>query len=151
VGREQTVEVAGEALRLGRLTRRVWAEFLAWAKGVLPNPLAVAKEQLAGLGEKEAASLVSAALYIASGHLSVTDQRVLQLRNSPEGLAQLLLLLLRPAHPSATEDLAWAVLQLLGENKVQELLRVAEGRYPPLAPPPGPGAPPSSPAPPTGT
>src|SRR4051794_28355490 len=106
VGRPQTVEALGRTFTLARWTRAVWGEFLDWARNKLPDPRKAAVEFLEVVDKKDAAlrdTIVREALAESLEYLSVNSPRVARLLDSLEGTTRLVYLLLKPAHPDATE------------------------------------------------
>jgi hypothetical protein len=133
VGRSQTVSALGTAYTLGRWDRRVWAEFLEWAKGRLPDPRKAAAEFLAMLPADDLESrsaVVKAALAESTEHLSITSPKVQALLQSIEGGTYLVYLLLKRHHPEVTEDLAYDVFTAVGPERMQEAMTRCAGVAP---------------------
>lgn len=135
VGRPQTVEALGQTWTLARWDRRVWAEFLEWAKTKLPEPRKTAAEFLAMLPEGPdrqavAETIVTKALDESTSHLSVGSPKVTQLLTSIEGGVYLLYLLLKRNHPEATEDTAYDLFTAVGPDVAQDLMGKCSGAAP---------------------
>src|SRR5262245_25399342 len=99
LGREQTVNALGRQWRLTRFDRSVWADWLDWARPLIPHPLEVIRGKLEGMPEDVAIALVEHAADQALVHLQSSSRPVQMLLYSAEGLTQVVYLLARPQHP----------------------------------------------------
>jgi hypothetical protein len=133
VGREQVVEALGRQWKVGRWTRRVWADFLAWAKPLVPDPLKVAKRALAEFDPAFHAAIVERAVELSGEYLSVGSPQVGRLLDSVEGTVHVLWLLLKDGNPGVTEDDAFDLAAALGPVGLRAVLDASAGRVPPGA------------------
>src|SRR5262245_43027442 len=104
IGREQEIQALGRTWRLSRFTRALWAQFLEWARKVIPNPLDVIKPHLKDFTVEQQNLLVEKAGERALNHLQENGKDTQALLNSADGAAYLLYLLLQQHHPEATLD-----------------------------------------------
>src|SRR5262245_2841582 len=109
LGREQTVTALDRPWRLSRFDRRIWADWLDWARPLVPHPLEVIRGKLDGLSEDQAVALVEHAADQALVHLQSSSRPVQQLLYSAEGLTQIVYLLAREHQPDITHDDAFSI------------------------------------------
>lgn len=131
VGRETTVEALGRTWRVGRWSRSVWEEFLAWARPRIPDPLEIASRHLDRFPPHMQEMLVRHACDRAADYLGASSPQVQQCLTSLEGSVHLLYLLLRRNHPEVTEDMAMDIAVEAGAAEVKKAFDAAAGRQPP--------------------
>lgn len=127
VGREQTIEACGRVWRVSRWTRAVWAEWLAWARSVLPDPVEVALKHLDTIPPDLRDSWVRMALDRKLTFLSLGSPEVRTLLTSLEGTVRVLWILLKKYQPDATEDDAFDVAMELGQAELDALVKRVSG------------------------
>lgn len=137
VGREQTEQALGERWTFGRWDRAVWADFFAYARTVLPNPVEVAAKSIDKLPQPAAEFLVRCALDKACSYLSVGSPEVQSFLSSIEGGSYLAYLLLRKHHPTLSEDDAFNVFMAMSQvpaqskahpNRMAEIFGLCSGK-----------------------
>jgi hypothetical protein len=128
VGREAEIVALGRTWRASRWTRAVWADFLAWAKGRIPDPLDILLSSLDRIPEHLQDAAVRYAIDKSSEHLSVASPVVMRCLDSVEGTAHLLYLLLKPNHPGLTEDEAFEIA-LAAPEQAKAAFDRASGRF----------------------
>lgn len=130
VGRETDFEALGRTWRASRWTRRTWAEFLEWARPRIPDPMEVLLRVLPRLPAEDRADAVRYAIDRGGEYLSVGSYEVLRALSSVEGMNYLFYLLLRPAHPEMTEDMAFEIAASLPEGGLKNIFDRAQGKMP---------------------
>lgn len=144
VGREQTITALGREWTLARWDRRVWADFLEWAKTVLPNPAAEAAAFLALLpptDEVTRRAVVAEALKCKMDYLSVASPRVVDLIGTIEGTTKLVALLLQKYQAGTTDETAFEIIMAAGKDRMQGVLQDCAGVLPKKDEPPGESSP----------
>ena len=131
VGRETAVGALGRSFRVGRWTRAIWAEFLAWAKPRIPDPLEVVARHLDKYPPALQEALVRHACDRACDYLGVGSPAVQQCLASLEGSVYLLYLLLKANHPEMTEDMALEIALEVGADRLKATFDAAAGKAPP--------------------
>ena len=126
VGREQEFTALGKRWKLGRLTRAVWDEFLAWARTVLPDPLDVIAAKVDRLPEALQKQAVRDAIELSQNYLSPDSPAVRELLGSLPGSVRMLWLLLRKHQPQVTEDEAFEMLVEVGSAVMAAKFRGGE-------------------------
>lgn len=140
VGREQTITALGREWTLARWDRRVWADFLDWAKTVLPNPAAEAAAFLALVppsDEVTRRAIVAEALKCKMDYLSVASPRVVDLIGTLEGTTKLVAILLQKHQPGTTDETAYEIITSAGKDRMQDVLQACAGVLPKKDEPPG--------------
>lgn len=134
IGREQELEVNGERYRLSRCTISVLRDFRDWAASRLPDPLEIVKKQLEGFPPHLQELMVKEALERANRVKDFASPEVQALLHSFEGMLHLLGLLLRPNHPTLTDqeifDLLTNCLNEHGQAYVAQRIDASMGLVP---------------------
>lgn len=156
IGLEQEITALGKTWKLARFTMGLMRPWLEWAKPQLRDPLARAHKHVEYLTartiqiEKEHAGpecaqlrdrllkacndemehVVNKAREEDGAHLSLDAPHVKALFTSIDGLAYLFYLLLKPAHPEMTRELAAQIVDDLGQDAAMQKVKTAEGVTP---------------------
>lgn len=124
VGREQTINVNGQAYKLGRLRRREWRIFHEWAEKLLPNVLEVLAGQIENYPANLQPVMASHAVELAN---EPVERKTASLIDTPSGWAKLVELMLQEHHPNITEDEAWDIAVEI-KTQMWDIIAKAEGR-----------------------
>jgi len=130
LGRESELTALGRTWRISRWTRKIWNDWLDWAKTVLPDPVDTAQKRIEKWPAHLQAEVARDALDRANMGLSIGSRPVSALMDSPEGACQLLYLLLKKHQPDVTEDDAMDILMEVGLEAVQKRFDRASGTPP---------------------
>jgi hypothetical protein len=103
IGKEPVLEVAGKKYKLARFDRAILGQFLQWAKGKIPHPLAAIKDVLPYLTPEDRKFAIGKAMDDAKAYLSFDSEEVRALLASAEGSMKLLCLLFQKHHPDLTD------------------------------------------------
>lgn len=146
VGRECAYEILGQTWRFSRWELHVLDSWIEWARTQLPDPIErctkviermmVEEEKITDAAvlmrrNKIKDELVHAAMKQANCYLAFNSPEVQSLIQSPRGAAELLRLLLVKHHPDITRDQAFALVQAMPANMLQEIMETTAGRTPP--------------------
>jgi hypothetical protein len=130
IGRETEIKALGQTWKLARLDRGIWRKWIDWAKTQLPDPVEEALKVVDRLKPEVASAVVQKALEEKTSFLSLESPKVAALMRAPEGMMQLLYLLLKKHQPEATEDDAMAIVMEVGEATTHANFDKASGTLP---------------------
>lgn len=130
VGRDSEIVALGQKWKVGRWTRRVWNDFLEWAKPRIADPLDVAEKALAKFPAHLHEVIVRHAIDRSQMHLTAGSTEVQSLLGTVEGSVYLLYLLLKDSHPGVTEDMAFDIATEVGGERMRKAFDVAAGKVP---------------------
>jgi hypothetical protein len=140
LGAEAKVQAFGQTWILARWTVSIWNDFLDWAKGKMPDPFA-GLDRVAAMIPADAShahpvgvafnQALQRAQERAAVMLSLQSPEVSELLQDPRGAARIAWLLLRKNHPDITEDMAFAIVDEIGPEKMREAFEIAQGKLPP--------------------
>lgn len=134
IGRETVIEALGKTWTLARYTRKILSDLLAWALARLPDPIEQAKKDIVGFPLEIQKDIVASAVERKKAR-GLNDPEVQEQIGSLDGVAETLYLLLKPAHPDVTRDLAGDILDEVmgsagGMDRLHRAIERCSGKVP---------------------
>jgi len=132
LGSDVEFEVLGKRLKASRLKLSITRQFVAWVKPQLGDPMLRLKSVVKDLPESVALEAYRDAKREAEEieALDWNSTAVLRFRGTEQGVCHLLWLMLKVHHPGITEDQVNDIAGVIGDDKVLEIMAVANGQDP---------------------
>jgi hypothetical protein len=131
-GEPATFAALGRTWTLSRFSLSKWRPFVEWVKSQMPDPRELAFAYISNehIPESKKAEIVQAALDREWRFTSIESEEVREARQTPEGMTQIVYLLLRDHHPEITPDDASIIVAAAVFKELAAAIARSEGEVP---------------------